>query len=616
MARITYFDGLRALSVISVIFFHYKIPYFSSGFLGVDLFFILSGFFISQQIYNKQVINNYNLQWFIENRLRRILPALFFISIFTYPIFYLILNPVQALSYGKSLISLSFFSSNLFFLSERGYYDLESEIKPLLHTWSIGVEIQIYIVFGLLAKYFHFSSKKSFSIFFVIFLISILISEMISRVSTIYSFYLPFTRIWEMCLGYFLFFLVNKKIFIWPKKKLPSTIVLFIGLFLVCISPIFLTKFSYHPGIITLVPICGFLIIIICIPNIYFIKKFLESRVLSDIGLKSYSIYLIHYPLLLSLNTILSRSILNFIVYLFILFCLSSFSFHFVENYFRNTKIIRNNFFTITAVYLIIVLSIGFFTLNSNGWMYKYDFDKRALFTYFINAKNLPILFDKNKLIKFEDDHKKKIVLIGDSYAKDIYNSIYYSNLKDYFSISTFSINKSCGNLFLDYKFDSFIPPSLKLKCKINGWYDNAELIELLYEADEIWLASSWYEWVAKKLPESVNNLEEKYHKKVLVFGPKNFGNFDINDLLVNNIENSENFTTSVNDDVLKVNKFLKSNLDDDSYIDLIQLLCGIDFKCKIFLDKTTIISHDGAHLTIDGAKFLGEKLENFISFK
>jgi len=111
MSRIAYFDGLRALSVLCVILFHYNVPYFSSGFLGVDLFFILSGFFISQQIYNKQELNNYNFLWFVENRLKRILPALFLISILTFPLFYFIFNPIQAFSYGKSLISLSFFSS-------------------------------------------------------------------------------------------------------------------------------------------------------------------------------------------------------------------------------------------------------------------------------------------------------------------------------------------------------------------------------------------------------------------------------------------------------------------------------------------------------------------------
>ena len=141
-------DGLRAIAVLSVIFFHAGFEIFSGGFVGVDIFFVISGYLITTIILKELKEDQFSIVNFYERRARRILPALFFLMFICLPFaWYILVVPADMKNFSQSLIAVSTFISNIFFWSGSGYFDNTSELKPLLHTWSLSVEEQYYIFF-------------------------------------------------------------------------------------------------------------------------------------------------------------------------------------------------------------------------------------------------------------------------------------------------------------------------------------------------------------------------------------------------------------------------------------------------------------------------------------
>ena len=161
-------DGLRALAVIPVILFHAGFEIFSGGFVGVDVFFVISGYLITSIIIEDLENSRFNLLHFYERRARRILPALFFIMIFCFPFALVWMLPNQMKDFSQSLIAVSLFVSNLLFWVEDGYFGPNSEEKPLLHTWSLAVEEQFYLLFPIFLIFaWRFGRNKVFWMIFI-----------------------------------------------------------------------------------------------------------------------------------------------------------------------------------------------------------------------------------------------------------------------------------------------------------------------------------------------------------------------------------------------------------------------------------------------------------------
>ena len=143
-------DGLRALAVVPVILYHAGFPGFSGGFLGVDIFFVISGYLIGGIIYSELLSGSFSILRFYERRARRILPALFAVTLASTVAAWLWLSPEALSDYGKSLVAVTAFASNIHFWREAGYFATDAGLNPLLHTWSLAVEEQFYIFFPLL----------------------------------------------------------------------------------------------------------------------------------------------------------------------------------------------------------------------------------------------------------------------------------------------------------------------------------------------------------------------------------------------------------------------------------------------------------------------------------
>ena len=232
-------DGLRALAVLPVIFFHAGFSLFEGGFVGVDIFFVISGYLITSIIISEIVEERFTILNFYERRARRILPALFFVMAVCVPFAWFWLAPNDLKSFGGSLIATSTFSSNIFFWLDSNYFGLAAELKPLLHTWSLAVEEQFYILFPLfLLMTWKLGRKILIALLFLLFVLSLFLADWASIHQPAFNFFLLPTRGWELLIGAFIaFYLSYFKTLNFSNSA--NEALCFLGLFLVIYSIIY-----------------------------------------------------------------------------------------------------------------------------------------------------------------------------------------------------------------------------------------------------------------------------------------------------------------------------------------------------------------------------------------
>ena len=291
-------DGLRALAVLPVIFFHAGFQAFSGGFVGVDVFFVISGYLITSIILTEKSSGRFTLINFYERRARRILPALFVVMLACLPFAWLWLLPSNLNDFSKSLIFVSIFSSNFLFFNQSGYFDTAVELKPLLHTWSLAVEEQYYLLFPIFISilWSKFWVRASGIIFFVA-LISLIFSHWSAYNYPTANFYLLPTRIWELFIGVLIaLYLFNHNQNIPTDRKINSTLGI-VGLILILYSIFTFDDRTPFPGFYALIPTIGTALIILFANEKEPIGKWLGNKLFVGLGLISYSAYLWHQPL-------------------------------------------------------------------------------------------------------------------------------------------------------------------------------------------------------------------------------------------------------------------------------------------------------------------------------
>ena len=285
-------DGLRAIAVLAVIFSHAGFATFSGGFVGVDIFFVISGYLITKILLKQMSDGTYTLGSFYERRARRLLPALILMILVTYPLAWVLMLPDFLQNFGQSVVATLLFSNNLLLAKTSGYWDLESNFKPLLHTWSLGVEEQFYIVFPLLlAATWRFKRHWQLACITLIGTASIIAAEHGWRNSPAVSFYLPTTRAWELMVG-------CAAAYLQPSHNQLDNALSGLGL-LALLSAIFLYDVSTpSPSIYMLLPVIGTVLVLLFGRSGTVAFRLLSARPMVGTGLISYSVYLWHQPVM------------------------------------------------------------------------------------------------------------------------------------------------------------------------------------------------------------------------------------------------------------------------------------------------------------------------------
>ena len=465
-------QGLRGMAVIAVILYHAEIYFFgkqifSGGYLGVDIFFVISGFLITKILVNNFQSKNLSFLKFINSRIRRIMPLLLFVITITSLFASKYLLPSVFFDFSKSqLSSILFFSNYFYFFSTLNYYDFSALLKPLVHTWSLSLEIQIYLfLFFILSIILKIYKKNIISILFIILIFSFLINLLTNLYDKSLSFYSFHSRIWEFLIGSLAFILLKKTKKISLRKFLSS-----FGFILIIFSFFLFEKNTSHPSYLTVFPVIGIFLIILFNEKQTLSNFVLNNRILIYLGQISYSLYLWHYPIFAifrNLNFLSGNFILQINIILF-LFVLSHFTFRFIEQPFRNQfKINNKTCYSILSFLFLINFCFGFYVLNqydlkknisqsnSNYIVEDYNLDNQFL----IEKKNIHLENLKkksNKLNKLNKINKKNILILGDSMSLDIFNILNGNSfVKKNFNVSHYTLLSEClenGNLSQNYK--------------------------------------------------------------------------------------------------------------------------------------------------------------------
>ena len=364
---------MRALAVIPVILFHGGFEWLSGGYVGVDIFFVISGYLITSIILKEKEAGTFSLVQFYERRARRILPALFFIILACIPFAWFWLLPHELESFGKSIVAVALFSSNILFWRESDYFATDAELLPLLHTWSLAVEEQFYIVFPLIIILFWALGKRWLvAIISLIALSSLGLTEWGWRHFPEANFYLIPTRAWELMIGALLaFYLYHNE----QPKGIISHLGSLAGFTLIIYAFIFLDKSMPFPSIYALAPTLGSaLIILFATPNTL-IHKLLSLKVIVGIGLISYSAYLWHQPLFAfaRIHSIDEPSLWLISLLSILALVLAYLSWRFIERPFRDKqRFSRKQIFTGGLVSSLMFIGFGATLVITDGAMYRF----------------------------------------------------------------------------------------------------------------------------------------------------------------------------------------------------------------------------------------------------
>jgi len=624
-------DGLRAIAILLVIFYHAELTIFEdnifqSGFIGVDIFFVISGYLITSIILKELLVSNkFSFGYFYERRARRLLPALFFVMLLTFPLAWLYLLPGDFLDYSKSILYSIGFSSNFYFhFSGLEYGATDSLYKPFLHTWSLSVEEQYYIIFPiLLILCFKFLKNYILIILTIFLILSLLVAEWGSKSFPSATFYFLHSRMWELLAGSILAYLeIYKNIKI--KNIYANNLGTLFGASLIIFFILFYTKNLNHPSLITFIPVLGVCFIIFFSNKHDYVTRILSSKLFVGTGLISYSLYLWHFPIFafarVKDNTPSEYDKFEWIALTFVLSIITYFC---VEKFFKNKIAITKNrliFFLSSILFLVLILN--FYTIYKKGFSYKYRITENYTLDKSFYLDKWTKFNEKIGMPKFDDSNKTKILIVGNSHANDTFNSFYLN--KELFDSEQFSIvnvHVACFYYFLKNK------NSLPLYCEqVFNDKDFSLIKNLFLESDLVVISTRWSEDDINTLENLIKVLKDN-KKRIVLFNSSPETNtkirreFNILDFFVfrnnrlpdleelDNIE-SEMFKQIRNRE--KVNKKLKK-ISETTNIKMLlkeQFLCNVEKKrCSVMTDNEEKIFWDYAHYTLEGAKYLGKKI-------
>ena len=602
-------DGLRAIAVLAVLLFHLEIPGFDGGFIGVDVFFVISGYLITKNIVNAKISGTFSFSSFYIGRVFRLLPALFVTVLVTQIAAFFILTPEHLSALGGASVASVFSFSNILFWWEAGYFDEAKTFKPLLHTWSLGVEEQFYLIWPLIVCLCVSINRKFAQLSMVAILsVSFILAEsLLSDYRDLVFYWMPF-RIGEFAMGAVLVFFARPR-----HDSFSSALAGLLGLSLILIPIFIYSESTQFPGIMAAIPCIGAALMIL-FGRSKFVNGLLTNDVSIYLGKISYSLYLVHWPVIVlvsysKLGGIGPRSLLLVMPSIFLLAMILH---HGIEQRFRlsNGEQIRKANIVKICFSGLFIAGLGLGMSLGKGWEWRYPEEAKPIIS---SISNLDTLEDEKQNLLFEiqnsfldDANVSKHFIIGDSFAEDTMLALRFAYPK--LNIKLLKVIAQCQPI-LPGSYNE--RDSINRKC--NEMRTEAFDIHQLRKASSIYLAASWREPSFSNLDKALVFLAENTSARIFVVGAR--ASFHDVPTLAMKHRRAEGLVEFVDKykkrSYVQANNQLKAIAEQHGaeFVDVNSLLCPEELCIVLSPIDNKIVYSDYAHLTISGARFLGSEL-------
>jgi peptidoglycan/LPS O-acetylase OafA/YrhL len=630
-------DGLRALAVLPVILFHSGFHLFAGGFVGVDIFFVISGYLITSIILGELRKGKFSIARFYERRAKRILPVMFVMIIVCMPLAWFLMLPHQLKDFSKSLIATATYSSNIYFYLSTDYFNELAELQPLLHTWSLAVEEQYYVIFPLiLIAAWRFGEKVILALLIGVTVFSFALANWGAVHWPSAAFYLLPTRAWQLLLGACAAFLLvgNYPRFLALRQSVAvSNFFSLIGVVAIFISILLYDKSTPFPGVYALLPTLGAVFIVVFARPYNFVGQVLGHKYLVGLGLISYSAYIWHQPLLAfaRLHYITELSLLQSTILCLSVFPIAYLSWRYIETPTRSIELKKITVFIFALGASLCVAGVGFAGYKSNGfWNEKLAAIDPQFRGQVINREaelgprtGIWVRAVNSQPREFSNSpQKRKILILGDSKAADLIVSL---QAKSYlFPQSTFL------QVRLDDECMSLLLQQLKAKagdadtpvCK----QEVSELLQrrVLTEADEIVLSNTWQVHTYQAAGDLAKHLAAG-GKQISIISTANFYDLASLSMRVAQAKMTPDQTDryifeNIRQDWNKHSLALKAEVQDVKnirFLEKLELFCDLPAKkCGLLPPGEKPLVFDSGHVTIHGAYVLGDRIARAQWFK
>jgi len=652
-------DGLRAIAVLSVVLYHAFPALLPGGFIGVDLFFVISGFLISGILYSELDRDQFSIIRFYGRRIRRIFPALILVLISCWLAGWFILFADEYLQLGKHIGAGASFASNLVLWGESSYFDNAAETKPLLHLWSLGVEEQYYLFWPLLVLFAWKQFRNRAAFIIVLLLISFIWNVVSTGQDPISAFYSPLSRFWELLFGALLAYIFyqnsNGKLvengwtspirsfFKRPLGKVNlafwSNLFSLLGISFFIAGVFLIDKFKAFPGWWALLPVLGAFFIIAAGPIGIINRTILSSRIFVWVGLISYPLYLWHWPILSFLHILESGlpSKISLIYAVTLSFILAWLTYWFVERpirFFLKSKIIN----VILIILMTLVGGWGLLTFLMGGFQSRFEgstlFSQKFSPAYEIEKQN----FEQSKLesdrytkacdffsfteqrgnnmqpskdgiplscYQYNDRVSNSVLVWGDSHAEMLHYGLKNSLPKNWQLLQI--ARAACPPSVQD------IQNSAEQKCQMTNAFAAKEIARIKPQVVVLAQRDSWSDLQVKKITAF---LESSGVGRIIFIGKSPEWNADLPKILMRKMQiNVPRYSwIGVNQEAIASNKKVKeafAKIEGVEFVDVIDLFCNRD-GCMVYLGEFPnlgITSFDTNHLTPRSSQYLADQL-------
>ena len=598
-------NGTRGLAILSVLLFHLEFSIFKGGFVGVDVFFVISGYLISTSVIPKIESKKFSFREYFERRFKRILPSYFLVIVISFILISIIfINTHYKYSLKETFYSLLFFQ-NFYYWDQSGYFGLENLYKPLLNTWSLAIELQFYFFFPFL---FILMRKKIIFLIILSLLLSIIYSD------RNFSYFIIPTRFFEFGIG-ILCFLIQR-----IKKEQSTTIIsnsfFIFGILFIIFSIFYLDSEKTFPGLNALFPCLG-AGMVIYYSNLTKLNYLLDNKFLNFFGDISYSLYLIHWPLIILYKYFFIKINLNIFDQILISFFSIFFSF-IVTSYFEVNFYKKNTPKPFITFRKLLFCYISLFLVVTTLFFNIPDDKKEINETELINNKINQVAFDRS----YENNSLKKILIIGNSHGLDLFKSLNSNNFfTENYQIRYKNLGDQCYKKYVkknDYieKLEIFISGAINFGdaqlCKY--FIPRLKSSNLLKNSDTIIITNRFRKSSLNYILPFVKKLQTKKNKIILMSNNPRF--IDPPTLLELNKKLSikdinKKFYLYQDKHIFDSNKILKdiSNTANIIFFDKYSLICNnLLFSCNVLSKDHNLLFIDKDHLSEEGHEYYGNK--------